>query len=77
MPVSTGAVDQAGPVLEAQQWEATRPGQPMPAALLEELSRRGGITGPALAAWSQGKPCACDPLLPGLTVAPGYHDTDG
>jgi hypothetical protein len=33
-------------------------------------------TGPEWPA-EAGRPCACDPLLPGLTVAPGYGDPDG
>jgi len=65
-------------VLEAQIWQATRPGRPMPAILLAELHDRGGITDRALAAWSSGQSCHCRALLPGLTVAPGEGgDRDG
>ena len=42
-------VDVAGPVLEAQIWEATRPGVPMPPALISELADRGGIRPEAFA----------------------------
>ena len=77
VPVDTSAVDLAGPVLEAQLWEATHPGVGMPAPLIEELRLRGGIRPEALRAWARGEPCACNPLLPGLKVAPGYGDPDG
>lgn len=77
VPVNTSAVDLAGPVLEAQIWWATNPGQPMPQMLLDELALRGGIRPEALKAWGAGKACACEPLLPGLTVAPGFGEPDG
>jgi DNA-binding beta-propeller fold protein YncE len=54
-------VDLAGPLLEAQVWEATRPGEPMPALLLRELATRGGVNVDALAAWGRGVACACAP----------------
>jgi DNA-binding beta-propeller fold protein YncE len=76
VPLDLSTFDVAGPVLEAQLWEATRPGEPMPAALLAMLRLRGGIRGEALAAWAKGEPCLCRPLRDGLLVAPG-GDTDG
>jgi sugar lactone lactonase YvrE len=59
LPVDTSRIDVAGPLLEAQLWQATRPGVPMPAALLHELATRAGISSAALAAWAQGKVCTC------------------
>lgn len=76
VPLNLSTLDVAGPVLEAQVWEATRPGEAMPPALLAMLRLRGGIREEALAAWAQGRPCACRPLRDGLVVAPG-GDTDG
>ena len=76
VPLDLRVVDVAGPVLEAQIWEATRPGAPMPPALIAELEDRGGIRPEALRAWAQGKPCDCSPLRDGLTVAPGEGDGD-
>jgi YVTN family beta-propeller protein len=61
VPVDTGRIDVAGPVLEAQLWEATRLGAPIPNALATELRTRGGISATALKAWQSGKPCACNP----------------
>jgi DNA-binding beta-propeller fold protein YncE len=61
VPLDLSQIDVAGPVLEAQIWQATRPGEPMPAMLLAELAGRGGINGDALAAWSRGTSCGCDP----------------
>jgi YVTN family beta-propeller protein len=54
-------VDLAGPVLEAQIWEATHPGQPMPESLIDETRVRGGVSAAAAAAWRRGHPCACSP----------------
>jgi hypothetical protein len=71
VPIDVSAIDVAGPVLEAQIWQATRPGEPMPAILLHELAARGGISPQALDAWARGAPCDCRPLLPGLRVALG------
>jgi DNA-binding beta-propeller fold protein YncE len=76
VPVDLRIVDVAGPVLEAQIWQAVHPGVPMPEALLEELLSRGGIRPEAIEAWAQGLPCACNPLRDGLTVAPGEGDGD-
>ena len=58
-------IDRAGPLLEAQDWEATRPGEPMPEALLHELATRAGINAEALAAWRAGSLCLCDPRANG------------
>ena len=79
VPLDLSAIDRAGPVLEAQTWEATHLGQPLPAPLVEELATRGGVTLMALTAWSHGQPCGCSPLLPGLRLAAGNHggDSDG
>jgi 6-phosphogluconolactonase (cycloisomerase 2 family) len=74
VPVDLRVVDVAGPVLEAQIWEATHPGVGMPAALLAELRSRGGIREEALEAWAHGQACTCNPLRDGLTVAPGEGD---
>jgi hypothetical protein len=76
VPLDLSVVDVAGPVLEAQIWEATRPGIGMPPALLEELRTRGGIREEALTAWASGRPCTCNPLRTGLSVAPGQGDGD-
>lgn len=65
VPLDLSVVDVAGPVLEAQLWEATHPGQGMPAALLAELRDRGGIREEALAAWGRGQPFAGDPRRTG------------
>ncbi len=75
VPTNISTVDVAGPVLEAQLWQSTHPGVPMPAALVRELRARGGISDQALTAWEDGNACRCTALQPGLTVAPG--DTDG
>ena len=77
VPVNVSAVDLAGPALEAQLWWATHPDQPMPKMLLDELALRGGIRPEALRAWAAGRPCVCQPLSPGLRVAPGFGDPDG
>jgi len=77
VPVDTSQIDVAGPVLEAQIWEATRPDEALPAAMLPELARRGGIRQDALSAWGRGADCACSPLRDGLTEAPSYPDADG
>jgi YVTN family beta-propeller protein len=74
VPLDLRVVDVAGPVLEAQIWQATHPGSPMPPALLAELLDRGGIRPTALHAWAEGQACACPPLRAGLTVAPGEGD---
>ena len=74
VPLDLRVVDVAGPVLEAQIWEATRPGVPMPPQLIAELRDRGGIREEALRAWARGRPCDCRPLRDGLTVAPGDGD---
>ena len=76
VPVDLTRFDVAGPVLEAQNWEATRPGEAMPAQLIDALRLRGGIREEALAAWADGRPCQCRPLRDGLVVAPG-GDSDG
>lgn len=76
VPLDLSTIDVAGPMLEAQIWESTHPGEPMPAALLDEIAAFGGIEPEALAAWARGDRCACDPLMPGLTVAPGMGDSD-
>ena len=76
VPLNLRVVDVAGPVLEAQIWEATRPGVPMPPALIAELRDRGGIRPEALQAWAHGEPCDCSPLRDGLEVAPGEGDGD-
>jgi DNA-binding beta-propeller fold protein YncE len=78
VPVNLSAIDMAGPMLEAQIWWATNPGRPMPEQLLRALAWRGGVTPEALAAWKQGKPCTCQPLIAGLKIAPGQSaDGDG
>ncbi len=77
VPVNVSGVDLAGPMLEAQLWWATNPGKPMPEMLIQELASRGGVNPAALKAWASGRPCACQPLLPGLTVAPGFGDPNG
>ncbi|GAC1479715.1 MAG: alkaline phosphatase family protein [Acidimicrobiales bacterium] len=78
VPVDTSKVDVAGPVLEAQLWQAVHPGAALPRALAAELGRRGGITPQALAAWSTGHACLCPLLQPGLTTALGAgRDADG
>ncbi|MCU1461354.1 MAG: beta-propeller repeat protein [Acidimicrobiales bacterium] len=78
VPVNLSAIDVAGPLLEAQIWWATNPGRPMPAMLLRALAWRGGVSAAALDAWKAGRPCSCQPLLPGLRVAPGAGaDADG
>jgi hypothetical protein len=59
LPLDLTRYDVAGPLLEAQDWEATRPGEPMPAPLLAELQARAGISPEALAAWGRGVPCRC------------------
>ena len=78
VPIDTSKVDLAGPVLEAQLWQAIHPGEAIPGDLAGELARRGGITAEALAAWSNGRACACALLQPGLTKAVGMgSDADG
>jgi hypothetical protein len=78
VPIDVSSIDVAGPALEAQLWQATRPGRPMPPMLLAELHDRGGITNRALRAWAVGRACDCRALRPGLTVAPGEGgDADG
>jgi YVTN family beta-propeller protein len=62
VPINLSRVDVAGPVLEAQLWEATRLGQPMPPALVAELRARGRVSDNALAAWSRGQSCRCQLL---------------
>ncbi|MGZ4722355.1 bifunctional YncE family protein/alkaline phosphatase family protein [Oryzihumus sp.] len=76
VPLDLRVVDVAGPVLEAQIWQSTHPGQAMPPALLAELLDRGGIRPEALHAWAEGRPCGCSPLRDGLTIAPGEGDGD-
>jgi hypothetical protein len=73
VPLNLSDIDLAGPMLEAQLWWATNPGRPMPGQLLDALATRGGVSRDALDAWRQGKACDCNPLLPGVTVAPGFH----
>jgi DNA-binding beta-propeller fold protein YncE len=76
--VDTSRIDVAGPVLEAQLWEATRLGTPLPAPLARELLDRGNVTREAVRAWQEGHACDCDPRL---SVAPrptvGGSDADG
>lgn len=74
VPLDLHVVDVAGPVLEAQLWEATHPGVGMPAQLIAELRARGGIRDEALWAWAAGDACECQPLRDGLTTAPGADD---
>jgi hypothetical protein len=69
--VNLSGIDLAGPMLEAQLWWATNPGRPMPQQLLDALASRGGVSQVALDAWKRGLPCACQPLLAGVRVAPG------
>jgi hypothetical protein len=76
VPLDLRVVDVAGPMLEAQIWQATHPGRSMPPALLAELLDRGGIRPAALHAWAEGQACACVPLRAGLEVAPGEGDGD-
>jgi DNA-binding beta-propeller fold protein YncE len=59
--VDTSQIDVAGPLLEAQLWEATRLGAPIPPALGRELLERGDVTPAAVQAWEAGRPCSCDP----------------
>lgn len=49
--VDTAQVDRAGPLLEAQLWQATRPGEPIPDALAAELAARSGVRPVDLARW--------------------------
>ena len=74
VPLDLSSFDVAGPVLEAQLWEATHPAEPMPAGLLAALADRGGIREEAIRAWGQGLACTCRPLRDGLLVAPGDSD---
>lgn len=76
VPLDLSQIDVAGPMLEAQIWEFTHPGTPMPPALLAEVRAAGGIEEDALAAWARGERCDCTALLPGLAVAPGMGDGD-
>jgi DNA-binding beta-propeller fold protein YncE len=77
VPVDTGRIDVAGPVLEAQLWEATRVGAPMPKALGSQLRTRGGISAPTVDAWQSGRPCACDPTQGASPARPSGGDADG
>lgn len=77
VPIDTSGVDLAGPVLEAQLWQATHPRSPMPHTLLSELAARGGIVARARQAWARGAAYRGNPLRTGLTVAPGYGDSNG
>jgi len=76
-PVSTSRVDVAGPLLEAQLWQATHPGSPMPAGLVRELQVRGGVTAKAAEAWAGGVSCNCQPLQAGFHPVTAGNDTDG
>lgn len=76
VPIDLSTIDVAGPMLEAQIWEAVHPGTPMPAALIAELRAAGGLQEAALDAWAHGGLCSCRALLPGLSVAPGMSDGD-
>ena len=58
-------IDRGGPLLEAQIWEATRPGEPMPAPLLAALRDQAHIGPQALESWSLGLPCGCNPFMGG------------
>ena len=73
VPLNLSQIDVAGPLLEAQLWEAAHPGVGMPAAMIAALRSRGGITDKALSDWSRGKACSCQPLRPGVRVS-GYDD---
>jgi YVTN family beta-propeller protein len=77
VPIDVSRVDVAGPVLEAQLWEATRMDTPLPPQLVAELRERGGISEEALAAWSKGQACSCDPRQQGAVVRAAPPDADG
>jgi hypothetical protein len=70
IPVDVSRVDVAGPVLEAQLWEATRRGVPLPAPLVAELRQRGHVTEEALDAWLRGKACSCETIQAGASRPP-------
>lgn len=76
VPIDLSVIDVAGPMLEAQIWQSVHPGVPMPPMLIAELRSAGGLQEEALEAWARGENCACTPLLPGLSVAPGMGDLD-
>ncbi|MCW2572427.1 MAG: beta-propeller repeat protein [Frankiales bacterium] len=65
LPLDLSDIDRAGPLLEAQNWEATHPGEPMPETLLHELATRAGVNAEALSAWRAGVPCLCNPRAHG------------
>ncbi len=73
VPVDLSKVDLAGPVLEAQVWQATRGGA-LPGALAGPLTARAGITPQAAAAWTHGQAYAGPALQAGLHVALGEVD---
>jgi DNA-binding beta-propeller fold protein YncE len=56
--IDTSQVDVAGPMLEAQLWQATRPGEAIPPALAAELAARSGVSASDLAAWTHATPGA-------------------
>ena len=56
VPVNLTGIDVAGPMLEAKLWWATHPGKSMPAMLIAELAKRGGVSSDALAAWAARDP---------------------
>jgi hypothetical protein len=58
---NTSTIDVAGPLLEAQLWEATRLGAPIPAQLANELQSRSNVDPAAIQAWRAGQPCNCNP----------------
>ena len=76
VPIDLSSIDVAGPMLEAQIWQSVHPGVPMPSMLIAELRAAGGLQEEALKAWAAGRPCSCQPLLPGLRVAPGMGSLD-
>ncbi len=73
VPLDLSRYDVAGPVLEAQVWEATRPGEAMPAPLLQSLRARGGIREEALAAWGDRTPLRLPPAARRPGRGPGWR----
>ena len=50
--VNTGTIDRGGPLLEAQLWQAARPGDPIPPKLAAELLARSHVPAAVIAAWA-------------------------